>query len=254
MSPLVITAIVFGCIFGGSLLGMAARRKLPQEHLSGETKETVRLAAGIVGTMTAMLLGLLVASSKSSFDTQVDGVAQIAGNVILLDRLLSHYGPEAQEVRATLRASVIDMIQRTWPDERTDVTQAGGSSGTEGRYERVFEQLLALKPKDDAQRQIQTDALKIVVDTGQLRWLLLSERASSSPLPFLVLMVFWLAISFASFGLFAPSNSTAMIALLACTLAVATALFLILELNHPFQGIIRISSAPFHGALEQLGR
>src|SRR5262245_23052381 len=113
MSPLVITAIVFGCIFGGSLLGMAARRKLPQEHLSGETKETVRLAAGIVGTMTAMLLGLLVASSKSSFDTQADGVAQIAGNVILLDRLLSHYGPEAQEVRATLRASVIDMIQRT---------------------------------------------------------------------------------------------------------------------------------------------
>jgi O-antigen ligase len=128
------------------------------------------------------------------------------------------------------------------------------SPGTEGRYESVFEKILELNPKSEAQRALHAQALKVVNDTGQLRWLLYSQPERSIPIPLLAVMVFWLAISFASFGLFAPRNATAMVALIACALAVATALFLILELDRPFQGMIQISSAPLHKAWEQLGR
>lgn len=254
MTSLTITGIIFGCTFGGTLLGMLLRPKLPDHHLDTDTRETVKLATGIVGTMTAILLGLLVASAKSSFDVQRNGVAQIAANVIVLDRTLANYGEEARDIRETLRASVTDLIQRTWPDENLQTRHESGDTGTEGRYEGIFEKILTLIPKTDAQRVLHSLALKVITDTGQLRWLLLSQRENSIPTPLLVVMVFWLAISFASFGLFAPRNATAVVALIACALAVATALFLILELDRPFRGVIQISSAPLHKAVEQLGR
>lgn len=254
MSSLSITAIIFGCTFGGALLGMALRTRLPNEHLDPDTRETVKLAAGIVGTMTAVLLGLLVASAKSSFDVQRNGVAQLAANVIMLDRTLAHFGNETQEAREMVRASVTDIIRRTWPDESTATEHVGVASGTEGRYEPVFDKVLALSPKSEAQHVLHDQAVDIVKETGELRWLMFSERESSIPTPLLVAMVFWLAISFASFGLFAPRNPTAVVALIACALAVATALFLVLELDRPFRGMIQISSHPLHRALEQLGR
>ncbi len=254
MSSISTTVIIFACTFGGTLLGMMLRGKLPGEHLEKDTRETVHLATGIVGTMTAILLGLLVASAKDSFDTQVNGVAQVAADVIMLDRTLAHYGEDAKECRKVLRASLTDMIQRTWPNEKPAAEQSQAGSRTEGRYEGIFEKVLALQPKTDAQRILRDNALKSITDMGQLRWLLFSERGSSIPVPLLALMVFWLAISFTSLGLFAPRNSTAIVALIACELAVSSALFLILELDRPFHGVIQISSAPMHQALEQLGR
>jgi len=254
MSSLSITVIIFSCTFGGALLGMLVRKKLPVHHLDTDTKETVKLAAGIVGTMTAILLGLLVASAKSSFDVQRNGVSQLAANFIVVDRTLAHFGPETGEIRAMLRAAVADMIQRTWPHENPAADPAAASSSTEGRYETVFDQILALAPNTEAQHALHAQALDVVTETGKLRWLLFSQRESSIPIPLLVAMVGWLAISFASFGLFAPPNSTAVVAMLMGALAVSTALFLILELDHPFQGMIQISSTPLHKALEQLGR
>lgn len=251
MSSLSITAIIFGCTIGGALLGMALGAKLPREHLSESTKDTVMLATGIVGTMTAVLLGLLVASAQGSFDTQRNGVAQLAASFIVLDRTLSHFGEETQPLRGLLRSSLADIIQRTWPRENGHGTTA---SSTEGRYESIAEKILELDPKTEAQRSLQTRALDVVQDTGQMRWLLYSQRERSIPDPLLGVMVFWLAISFASFGLFSPRNTTAVVALMICALAVSSALFLILELDRPFQGMIQISSAPLHKAMEQLGR
>lgn len=254
MSSLSITAIIFGCTFGGALLGMLLRTRLPEGHLCHDTKETVKLATGIVGTMTAVLLGLLVASAKSSFDVQRNGVAELAANSIMLDRTLAHFGEDTREIREMLRAAVTDIIQRTWPDESSQTESERATSNTEGRYESVFEKISELVPATEAQRALHAQAQKVIINMGQLRWLLYSQRESSIPMPLLAVMVFWLAISFASFGLFAPRNATAVVALIACALAVASAMFLILELDRPFRGMIQISSAPLHKALEQLGR
>ena len=92
------------------------------------------------------------------------------------------------------------------------------------------------------------------MDIAQSRWLLFSQKGSSVPTPFLVVMVAWLTLILASFGLFAPPNATAFITLLVCALAVSSAIFLILELDRPFDGIIQISSAPLRNALAQLGK
>lgn len=254
MNTLTITGLIFGCTFGSALLGMLLRARLPEEHLSHDTKETVKLATGIVGTMTAVLLGLLVASAKSTFDTQRNGIAQLAANTIMLDRTLAHLGEEARDVRPLLRDSVTDFLNKTWPEENAQSSSKSPSTGTEGRYETLLDKVLQLTPKTDAQKTLQSQSLKLIMDTGELRWLLYSQRESSISVPLFVMMVFWLAISFASFGLFAPRNATAIIALAGCALAVASALFLILELDRPFRGMIRISSAPVHKTLEQLGR
>lgn len=254
MSSLVVSGIVFACIFGGTLLGMALRSVLPEQHLSAESKDVVKLSMGLIGTMTALVLGLLIASAKSSFDTQRNGLAQLSANLIVLDRALAHYGPEAKVAREVLRASMTDMLHRTWPGEDPGVEgSTEHASGSEGRYEGLYESLQALKPQTEEQRAMQALALKTATDTGQMRWTLFEQRGGSIPIPFLVVMVVWLTLLLASFSLFAPPNATVCASLLICALMVSSAIFLILELDQPIVGIIRISSDPLRAALAQLG-
>jgi hypothetical protein len=233
---------------------MMLRSALPEHHLSADSKDVVKLGMGLIGTMTALVLGLLIASAKSSFDTQRNGVAQLAANVIVLDRALAHYGTETQDTRELLRASVADMLHRTWPGEVASSGHTEAPSSTEGKYEGLIDKIEALTPKTEGQRTFQVQALKTATDTAQARWLLFAQKGSSIPTPFLVVMVGWVALILASFGLFAPRNMTALATLLVCSLAIASAIFLILELDRPFGGIIQISSAPVRNALAQLGR
>ncbi len=254
MSSLAISGLVFGCCCGGVILGMILRAILPEKHLSAETKDLVKLGMGLVGTMTALVLGLLISSAKGSFDTQRTGLAQMSGNIVVLDRALAHYGPETKEARDMLRASVDDMLQKTWPEEGSEPGRGQAKSGTEGQYEGLFEKIQSLEPKTDAQRGWQAQALKMGTDIAQARWQLLAQRSSSVPTPFLVIMVAWLTLIMTSFSMFAPPNTTGFITLLICAAAVSSAIFLILELDRPFDGMIHVSSAPLHAARAQLGR
>ena len=254
MSSMTISCIVFACVFGGTLLGMILRGLLPEHHLTAESKDIVKLGMGLLGTMTALVLGLLIASAKGSFDTQRNGLAQLSANLILLDRTLAHYGPVTKEVREMLRASVVDMLQHTWPEENPQSGQAEAKIGTEGRYEGLYEKIQDLTPKNDAQRTLQAQALKTGIDIAQTRWLLFTQKGSSIPTPFLVVMVCWLTLILGSFGLFAPPNATVFMTLLVCALAVSSAIFLILELDRPFDGIIQVSSDSLRSALAQIGR
>jgi hypothetical protein len=254
MSSLEVSGIIFACVFGGTLLGMVLRAILPEQHLSSESKDVVKLGMGLIGTMTALVLGLLIASAKSSFDAQKSGLAQLSANLIMTDRALAHYGPESKGVRDMLRAAVADMLEKNWPGETAGASAAQKRTGTEGRYEGLLEKIQELSPRNDAQRTAQAQALKTLIDTGQTRWLLLSQRGSSIPLPFLVVMVSWLTLLFASFSLFASPNATVIITLLICALAVSSALFLILELDRPLDGLIQISSEPIRNVLSHLGQ
>lgn len=254
MTSLTISFIVLLCIFGSATLGVVLRSRFPDEHLSSDSKDVVKLVMGTVGTMTGMVLGLLVASAKGSFDSQRGGVAQLAANAVVLDRSLAHYGPESHQARETLRESVMHMVHRMWPEEHATSNELSNTANTEGRYDAVYDQILGLQPKNDAQRTTQSQALKIVHDTAQMRWLLQSQRSSSIPVVFLVLMVSWLSITFASYGLFAPRHATTFGVLFWGALVVSSAVFLILELDHAFGGLIRISSEPLRNAIHQLGK
>jgi hypothetical protein len=253
MSPLTISLIVLVCIFGSAAVGLLVRPRVPDKHLSADTREVVKLVMGTVGTMTGMVLGLLVASAKSSFDGQRNGVAQLGANVVVLDRALAHYGPETREARNELRNSVNDMIQRMWPEESSTASQPVSGTADEGRYEKIYDQALDLQPKTDAQRTTQSQALKVIHDTAQLRWLLYSQRSNTIPPVFLVLMVSWLGITFASYGLIAPRHATTVAIMLLGSLVVSSAVYLILELDHAFGGVIQISSQPLRNALTLIG-
>jgi hypothetical protein len=249
MSSMEISWIVFGVVFAGALLGMILNAWLPKHHLSPDSRDVVKLGMGLIATIAALVLGFLTASAKSSYDAQRNGLAQLAANVSLLDRILAHYGPEANKAREQLRSGVADLLARTWPEHRPS-----GHMEAPGRYENVYETIEALAPKSEAQRSLQAAALKAATEITQARWLLFAQRGSSMPLPFLVVMVFWLAMLFASFSLFARPNATVVVTLLVCALSVAGAVFLILELDRPFEGFIKLSSEPLQRALELLGR
>ena len=251
MSPTAIGCIVFACIFGGALLGMLLHRILPEHHLSTESKDVIKLGMALTATMSALVLALLVNSAKGSFDTQRNEITQLSANVILLDRVLAHYGPETKEARMLLEQTAAGMIDRIWPESRTGTAEVK-PSGAVG--ERFYDKIQELSPQNEGQRSLQAQALKMSVDLGQTRWLLFEQGGSSIPMPFLILLIFWVTIIFLSFGLFAPPNATVIATLFLCALSVSGAIFMILELDRPFGGVIHISSAPMRNALAQLGK
>jgi len=253
MSALLTAVIVLACVFGGALLGMLLRGVLPAPHLSDESKDVVRLGTGLVATMAALVLGLLVASAKGSYDTQRNGLDEIAANVTLLDTVLAQYGPQAGEARASLRRLVAGGITRLWPaDASQEPTLAAAETTAGGKLLRA--EVLALAPANDMQRALQSQALQIGGELARTRLLLVAqhEGANISGV-FLVILTFWLVVLFASFGLYAPRNATVFAALLISALSVSGAIFLILELDQPFEGLIQISSAPLRDAFTHLG-
>jgi hypothetical protein len=231
----------------GILVGSA----LPQDHLSADTKDVVRMGMGLVATMAALVLGLLVSSAKSFYDAQNNELTQVSAKAILLDRMLAHYGPEAVEVRDQLRDYVADSIDKVWPRKHA---QSAGLIAPITGPEVLMGKIQALSPKDDRQRSLQAQALSTGIGLMQIRWLMYEQVAESVSGPMLAILVFWLAAIFISFGLFAPRNATVITALFVAGLSVSGAIFLIFEMYTPFGGVIRISSAPLRATLSQLGQ
>jgi hypothetical protein len=250
MSYVAIRLTVLACIFGAALLGLLLRPILPERHRSTDSKDTVRLGMGMIATMAALVLGLLVASAKNFYDAQSSELTQVSANVILLDRVLAHYGPETKETRDLLRSAVARSLDLMWHQDHQDHSQMAPTAGGEVLYEKIQ----ALSPSTDVQRTLQAQASSMAVDLGKLRWLMFEQSTTGISKPLLVVLVFWLTIVFTSFGLFAPPNATVVATLFLCALSVSGAIWLILEMYTPFQGVLQISSAPLREALAQLGR
>ena len=251
MSAIAISSIGFACVFGGAMLGMSIRAILPQHHLSSDSKDVVKLGMGIVATLSALVLGLLIASAKGSYDAQSTELTQMSAKVILLDRILAHYGPETKDTRDLLRSSVARVLDQMWSKRPAGSSPFGASSSG---AEILLDKIQELAPKDDRQRVLQAQAQGIVLDLGQMRWLHYAQMSTSISMPLLVVLVFWLTTIFIGFGLFAPANATVLTSLLVSALSVSAAILLILELYTPYSGLIQLSSAPLSDALTQLGR
>jgi hypothetical protein len=249
MNPHLIAALVFGCVFATTLLGMRLRATLPEHHLSTDTKDAVRIGMGLVATMAALILGLLVASAKGSYDTEKSEVTQMAAKIAFLDGVLVNYGPETQPARQVLRQAVEGAIARIWAEAAIGRGPADPGSVWSEALPKAIQKLAA---QDDAQRTFKAQAAALATDLGQMRWLLFEQTGTSLSTPLLVVVVAWLAIIFGSVGLFAPPNPTAIGALMLAALSVAGAIFLILELDQPFGGLIQISNQPMLNALSQL--
>jgi hypothetical protein len=250
MTPLALSGAIFVLMLGGIFLGAFLRRALPHHHLSKDSQDVVRLGVGLIATISALVLGLLIAAAKGSSDTQTGQVKQITADIILLDSLLAQYGPDATPIRIQMRDVIGPFADRLWHEKE---------EGTGKRFESnapadaVYLAIQALLPKNDLQRPLQARAVQISNDLVQTRFLLFVQSENSIPTPFLAILAFWLVLIFTSFSLFSRLNATVFAFLSLFALSASCAIFLILELNQPFTGLMKISSVPLRNALGPLG-
>lgn len=250
MNGFATAAITLGALFGAANVGLFLRKWLADSHLNSDSKDSVRVAMAMVASMTALLLALLIASAKNSYDTERNEITEVAAKIIYLDRLLASYGPETDPVRHMLHESTAETIVRIWPEHASmKFDLAPGQSWSSGLARSVYK----LVPADEPQRILKGQMLPLVDEIGRLRWLLFEQEDSSIATPMLVVVITWLAIIFLSIGLFAPANHTVVASLFLAALSVSGGIFLILELDMSYDGIIRISSHPMLTALNMIG-
>jgi hypothetical protein len=252
MSALPAAFVTFASTFGCAMIATYVRSRLPPAHLSKESQDVVRLGIGLVATMTALLLGLVTAAARSTFDAQDTGLKNSAIAILTLDRHLARYGPETRGTRELVRRAVAFRLETTW-GEHPSMENGIDDPGSTPPVEEIENQILALAPQTDTQRWLKSEALKLTQEVVKARWRVLSA-SGAVPAPFLAVVMFWLTVTFTSFGLYAPRNATVVAVLLTAAASVALAVFLILELDGPLDGFIKVSSASFRYVLAQLGQ
>jgi hypothetical protein len=249
MGSIAISIGAFALAFGGALLGALLGTRLPKHHLSNENKEVVRLAMALVGTLTGMVLGLLIGSAKTYYDVQGSELTQASANVALLGRLLQYYGPEAKEAQETLRLAVQQVLAENWP---SDPAKSQKPSTRTVHIQEEYEKIRALAPKDEEHRMMQSEAIGLLRNLSQLHWLIIAQSSTAVLRPLLFIMIFWMTSIFFSWGLFSRANTISVMTFFVAGLCVSGAIFLILELYTPYSGLLRLSSAPLRIAYDSL--
>ena len=254
MRSTIVSLISFACISGGALCGVILRWLLPDNHLNNDARDVVKLGTGLICTLAALVLGLLINSAKSSLDMMRNDLVQSSMVVIELDQNLASFGPETVELRHLLRKIVVTTLENSGPE---NILKPGTNEKFDvGKSLRKLQsKLRTLSPRNDSQRMVQSQALQLSQQLAHSRMmLLLDQKHTQVPTLFLVILIFWLLVIFISFGLLAPRNKTVIVVMFVCALSVSTAIYLIMEMNSPFHGLITVSVAPLREAAEQIGK
>jgi hypothetical protein len=248
MSAFAVSIWVLGLLVLSAAAGAGLRAVLPEHHLSKDSREIVNLCIGVVATMAALVLGLLIASAKDGFDSKVREMQLVATNVVLLDQALRQYGEAAAPAREPLVQATTAILSHALG--RGDApTSRDAPLAARQSLQALQRTVLDFTPDSDARRWLQADVLNRVSNVAQASEMLHAHEGSSLPMPFLGVLVCWLMIIFGSLALFAPNNNTVRAVMLVCTLSTAGAIFLILEMDRPFSGWIAISTEPLSSAL-----
>jgi hypothetical protein len=254
MSPILVGLIVLACTFCGALAGIALHQKLPAQHKAADARDVVKLVLGLIATISALVMSLLIATAHTSYVTQESEVQALGIHIVQLDRVLVGYGPNAAQARAMFRQLVARRLDQTWPNRRDARPSPEAVRATRTQNEALIEHVVNLEPSTDSQYFAKSRALQLLAEIGDERQLLHEQSSSSIPWPFLVVLVFWLVVLFVGFGFLCRSNGTVVVTLFIGSLSVAGAIFLVLDMNQPFSGLMHISSAPLRIALETIGQ
>jgi hypothetical protein len=251
MSSIIISVALVVLAFFGVLFGMFLRARLPEHHLSPDVKDVAKVALGLVATISALVLSLLLSASKSSYDARANQLVELSADILLLDRVLAYYGSEAGDARLQLRAAVKEAIERFWPAEDAAVT---GFRADALQLEALHDRISQLMPVTETHAALRVQGLQLMTEINRSRFLLVSHVSRSIPTAFLIVLIVWLTVIFTGLGLFAPVNPTSITIFLICAMSAAGAIFLILELDDPLVGIIKISDEPLQLVLARIGR
>jgi hypothetical protein len=267
MTNLKDAALLMAVLLCASGLGLLARPLLSERHRSRETAEVMQLVVTMLVTFAALVLGLLITSAKASFDAIDTDMRGYASDLIELQRLLNEYGPETKPMQQALRRYTAAAIATTWTEEppppgdyypktvqRTLTDAEMESSGLGDMLANIELRLRGLVPADAMHQRLLGDCLNQFKRVLDQRWKLIEEAHASISLPFYLVLVFWLAIVFGSFGLSAPRNALSYATILLGALAIASAVVVILDLDTPFTGTLVVSSQPMRDALAHLSQ
>jgi hypothetical protein len=254
VSTIIIALITFVFTFAGSLCGLLLRFMLPDHHLNEDARDVVQLGSGLIAAMAALVLGLLINSANNSLDTMSSELTETSATIVELDQSLASYGSETAELRQLLRKVVVAVLERRVGAE--NIAKEGTTEKVDiGKaLRKIQRKLRSMSPQTNAQTILQSQALQEVTQVIHSRLLLLERRNRQISDLFLIVLIFWIIVIFVSFGLLAPRNRTLIGVLLVCALSVSAAIFILMEMNNPYEGFIRLEAAPLQSALEQLGR
>ena len=254
MFSVALFVLAFLCPLFGAGIGTAVRRRLPEHHLGRDVIDVIKLAMGLMATVVALTLGLLI-SSANSHHAMIEGeFKKIMASIIHLDEYLQAYGPETREIRARIRHIAARSFKERWPDE--DFGPLGPPlEGEPNRFIEAQRLLVELQPAGEVQRWFRDQALSVSVELANLRWLVISQETATAPLVPIFILIFLSAVAiFGGFSLYAPPNATLLAILVLPALAIAGATFLVVELNSPFHGLLQISSRGAHALMQTLAR
>jgi hypothetical protein len=249
-STVVIGLIAFAAILAGAFVGAKGRDYLPKHHLTEETKNLVTVSTAVLATVSALVLGLLISNANTAFTRLGGEVTTLSAEILRLDHILSRYGPDAEGARDLLLEFAEHKATDLFPDHSADVRLSDPS--TYERLQRLEDLLLGLKPTNARDQWWLAQAMTLAAKIGDANWLLAQQVGQGTPKAFVALLVFWLALLFASFALFAPPNLTSSVTLTLCALAVAGAVAMFLELEQGFGAAVHISPEPMRHAVKTL--
>lgn len=248
MSPIQFAAVAFVCIIISAIGGALLRSRLPEHHVSGDSKDVIKLSIALVATMSALVLALLFASTRTSFERTSGLVSRLTADIAELDRVLKHYGPEAEPVRTALRGEIQPMIDAIWREDAA--TRGATRDESKAPEEEVLYMLQDLQPSSSKQRALQARALQISTDLQQTQLALFAQPTDSISNTFLVVLIVWLMFIFGIFSISSPPNPTLFVVIAICILSASAAFYLILELGLPFGGLMQLSSEPLRNVLK----
>jgi hypothetical protein len=248
MPPIAIAFIVFGCSMAFALIGMVLHVKLPDNHLDSDSRDVVKLVMALIASVSALVLSLLIASANTSYDQQNSQLKALSANLILLDRTLELYGPDAKAARDGLYDDVRRTHDQIWSPDGVRPEMLN-SPETRRMAKASIERMQKLSPKTEEERAMQTQAEQLAQDIIQTRLLMSEELGDSISWPFMTVLVFWIGVLFLGFGLFSRFNATVTVALFVGALSMGGAIFLLLELNDPYHGLMRLSDDPLRNAM-----
>ncbi|RDI59102.1 DUF4239 domain-containing protein [Microvirga subterranea] len=248
MGSVLASLFTFIAVFCGAMIGIVLSGRLPAHHMSPETRTAVSVSMAVVGTLSALVIGLMISTASTAFNERTNAIEALAVDIVKLDRALLRIGSDAASIRKELRNYAEAKVE-----ELSSPPKVGDLSISKlANLETISDQVVALQPHDDRGRQIQEQALQLLGAIADARWLLVEKSGVTMPAPFLLLVIFWLTLLFASFGLFAPNNGTVIAILFLCAMAISGGIFMILELGAPTRGLVRASVAPLHYALDTI--
>ena len=257
MNSIESAVLTFVLIFGAASAGFILQQRLPPNHLTDQSKGAAHLGAGLIATLAALILGLLVSSTKGSYDQTVSLVNEIAASFEHADRLLANYGPEAVPLRSLLKQSLEKAYSLVWPEERGlgKNVSLNDPSSSKMVLESAYNGISMLKPSNPNQHQLQTDSIRLTDEIIQKRWLL-QEIVYGGGISSILLVIPVLFVAFITFvyALYAPRNTTVVAAMFSSSICIAISIFLISELASPLKGVLKISSKPVQLALQHMGK